>query len=342
MSEKFILCIPRGCGFNDVLCQISEAYTFALKTNRKLIIDTRLSGIADVFSNYVTSKDPSIEIELTNSRLSQLNSLTCYPKEVEGKIELIHHTFLAVESKKSSYWRYFNTVNNFSKLFSYLLKPSFDYFKFNRIGFLIDYLRIRKKVLRVHLDDQLNNSAAVIVQFQSGGGLASLKSIDFFNLRPEITLEVENRLKYLGEDYDAIHIRHTDYQSDFESFLINISDELKGRKVLLCTDNKAIFKPAARILENSIIVNDLKFNTSKFSIKRTTPLHFQWNSPLHIRRENNINMLTDLVGLARSGRLYFPGIIKWRDKPYEGISGFSLLADGLHKNPELLQAWLYE
>lgn len=340
MSERFIVCIPRGCGFNDVLCQISEAYAFASKTNRKLVIDTRLSGLADGFSNYVISKDPSIEIELSNYRLTQLNSLSCYPNELEGKIDLLYHTFLAVESKKSSVWRYFNTLNNFSKLIAYLLKPTFHYLKFNRIDFFFNYLKIRKKTLCIDLDDYLDNSADVIVNFRSGGGLASHKSIDLFKLRPEISLEVEKRLKHLGEDYDAIHIRHTDYQTDFESFLVNIRDELKGRKVLLCTDNKSIIKYTTRILEDSIIIDNSNNNTTELSSTKAKPLHFQWNLPLIVRRENNIKMLADLVGLARSSRLFFPKIIRWGNNPHSGISGFSTLAEGLHNDPALLDRWL--
>lgn len=340
MSEKFVLCIPRGCGFNDVLCQISEAHTFALKTNRKLIIDTRLSGLADDFSNYVISKDPSIEIELSNSRLAQLNSLSCYPNELEGRIDLLYHKFLAVESKKVSLWRHFNTLNNFSKFITYLIKPTFHYLKFNRIAFFFDYIRIRKKTFHIELEDHRNDSVDVLVYFRSGGGLDSLRSIDLFKLRPEISLEIENRLKHVGEDYDAIHIRHTDYQTDFESFLINVRDELRGRKVLLCSDNKSIFSFAASILEESIIIDNSN-NSTKISIsKKARPLHFQWNLPMKVRRENNINMLTDLVGLARSSRLFFPRIIKWRDDPHSAISGFSTLAEGLHKDPSLLNRWL--
>lgn len=340
MSEKFIVCIPRGCGFNDVLCQISKAHTFSLKTNRKLIIDTRLSGLADSFSSYVTSKDSSIEIELTNSRLSKLNNMSCYPKEIEGRLENIYHAFLAVESKKSSLWRYFNTLNNFFKLVTYLLKPSFHYSKFNRIGFFFDYLSMRKTTLRIDLEDHLNNSADVIVFFRSGGGLDSLKTIDLFTLKPEISLEVKNQLNHLGEDYDAIHIRHTDYQSDYQSFLVKIRDELRGRKVLLCTDNNSILKHAEYILSQSIVYNISKINTSEAPAKKVIPLHYQWNLPLSVRRGNNISMLTDLVGLARSLQLFFPHIIKWGNDPHSGISGFSTLAEGLHNDLTLLNRWM--
>ena len=76
-SERFIICIPRGCGFNDAMCQISVAHEFSIKTNRKLIIDTRLSGIADDLSNYMILKDLSSEIvlKLSKSRLMQLNEM---------------------------------------------------------------------------------------------------------------------------------------------------------------------------------------------------------------------------------------------------------------------------
>ena len=67
-----------------------------------MIIDTRLAGIADNLSNYMSLKNISdkIDLELSNSRLMQLNEMVCYPAEIEGQLDFIYHKFLAARLKK--------------------------------------------------------------------------------------------------------------------------------------------------------------------------------------------------------------------------------------------------
>jgi hypothetical protein len=102
MKEKYVLCLPKGCGFNDVLCQINEAYKFSKKSNRTLLIDTRLSGLADSLCNYfdLLIQDNRIKLNLKDEDLYKLNKLTCFPNEFEGKIDWIYHRFAAIDSKK--------------------------------------------------------------------------------------------------------------------------------------------------------------------------------------------------------------------------------------------------
>jgi hypothetical protein len=342
MEERYILCIPRGCGFNDVMCQISEAYQFALQTNRKLIIDTRLSGIADDFSNYMELRDLSTEIELavSRSRLNQLNEMTCYPSEIEGQLDLIYHKFLAFDSKKNNASIYLNSLSKLRKLLFYFCKPSTEFSSLNRTKFILDYILIRKNVFDFKLQNQINNTASVIIYHQSGGGEQSIDALNIFKLRREISLEIHNRLEFLGEDYDAIHIRNTDYRTDYLTFLMNIKSDIQNRQVLLCTDDSSIFAIANYVLANSTIHIFSKSSFSK-SLKSTSmPLHFQWNLSLDNRKENNIKMLTDLVGLAKARRFFYSNLNYWNNEPYSGISGFSLLADNLNKNRIILDNWL--
>ncbi|MDJ0535700.1 MAG: hypothetical protein QNJ70_24965 [Xenococcaceae cyanobacterium MO_207.B15] len=50
-TGKIIFCRPRG-GLNDMLCQIDKCRIYAIKSNRKLWVDTSRSGFHDCLSNY--------------------------------------------------------------------------------------------------------------------------------------------------------------------------------------------------------------------------------------------------------------------------------------------------
>ena len=172
MKEKYVLCLPKGCGFNDVLCQINEAYKFSIKSNRTLLIDTRLSGLADSLSNYfdLLIPDQRIKLNLRDEDLFKLNKLTCFPNEFEGKIDWIYHRFAAVDSKKMDTWRYFNSIHNLLKLLFYVFKNV----KLNsislKIKFIANYLNIRKNKFSIQFDNLETHPAELIVHHMSGGG----------------------------------------------------------------------------------------------------------------------------------------------------------------------------
>jgi hypothetical protein len=48
-------------------------------------------------------------------------------------------------------------------------------------------------------------------------------------------------------------------------------------------------------------------------------------------------MLAELVGLSKSARFFYTTVKK---DGFEGHSGFSKLAEGLRKNPDILNKWL--
>jgi len=342
MEDRYIICIPRGCGFNDVMCQISEAHEFSIKTKRNLIIDTRLAGIADNLSNYMRLKNISdkIDLELSNSRLMQLNEMVCYPAEIEGQLDFIYHKFLAARLKKNSTWIHSNSFNKLRKYLLYIYEPSIEYLKLNRIKFIYYVLFTRKKIFDFKLENLVNNTSSVIIYHQSGGGEKSIDAINLFKLRVEIGLELNSRLKFLSKDYDAIHIRNSDYKTDYAKFLINLKSQVINKRVLLCTDDSSIFPIAKTLLSDFTIETLYNINDAKTLNNKKIPLHYQWNLAYDQRKENNIRMLTDLIGLAKAQNLFYTNLNYWNNKPYSGISGFSLLAANLNKNRKVLDDWL--
>ncbi len=332
MEEKYILCIPRGCGFNDVLCQIQEAYKFSQKSNRILLIDTRLSGLADSFSNYFELRFPNnrIKLDLSNEDLNYLGQLSCFPNEFEGKIDWIYHRFAAIESKKMYTWRHFNSIFTLFKLLKYVALNRISL----KFSFIINYLQIRKKSFQIQFEDLINHPAQLIVHHMSGGGEQSIETLGLLSLKRDLRNAINRKINYLGNNYDSIHIRNTDYQTDYRTFLKRLKPKILNRRVLICTDNSDAMQDAKEILTQSEITYIEKYLSNK------TPIHFQWRLTDETIQLNNINMLADLIGMAKSKNLFYSNLI---ENPHHArFSGFSTLAKNLKSRPELVNQLMEE
>jgi hypothetical protein len=333
-KSKYVICIPKGCGFNDVLCQINEAYKFSQKSNRTLLIDTRLSGLADSLSNYfdLLIPDQRIKLNLRDEDLFKLNKLTCFPNEFEGKIDWIYHRFAAIDSKKMDTWRYFNSIQNLLKLLFYVFKNV----KLNSISlkfkFIANYLNIRKKKICIQFDNIETHPAELIVHHMSGGGEESIKTLSLLKFKNEIINKINLKINFLGLDYDAIHIRNTDYKSEYITFFEQIKPKTLGRRILLCTDNPEImFVVKETMGQTEIVFIEKYFPRSKTN---NSPIHFQWKMSKETIQLNNVIMLADLIGMAKSKNLYYPNLTE--NIHLARFSGFSKLAENLKSRPELV------
>lgn len=349
MEEKYIVCIPKGCGFNDTMCQIYAAYKFSLETNRKLIIDTRLSGLADSLTNYMELIDPSnkTELVLSDKKIQLLNKLSCYPFEFTGKIDWIFHRFLAAKyncqnqfnhsakTTKSVYLIRIKSILNISK---YILSTLKHFTLSNKILFFFNYFATKNFNSNIVLEDLKHSKTDIIIHHMSGGGEESIQAMKLFKLNNSIRKQILEKLKILGDDYSAIHIRNTDYTTDYKSFLESIRQKLVGKKVLLCTDNYSVVEYAKIVVNGSDVYSFNNYYNCKKEGNSYYPLHYQWHLSANEIYENNIVLLTDLIGLSRSTSLYYTGINNNLHKTT--ISGFSKLADNLNKEKEILERWI--
>ena len=174
----------------------------------------------------------------------------------------------------------------------------------------------------------------VLVHEQCGRGVG-WKMLEAFKLKENIRQHIATIINSLGE-YDAVHIRNTDYKTDYKRFFAEIRDQL-GTKVVVCTDDFECQTYAKSFFGGKLyIVTDIPNTQGK-------TLHM--NAALD-RFQTNLNTLCDLFVLACSNNLYFTHIEPYK---YSGItreqkyvSGFSRLANDLHKNPALTQRLLYD
>jgi hypothetical protein len=338
MKEKYVLCVPKGCGFNDVLCQIQDAYQFSVKTNRTLLIDTRISGLADSFSYYfdLKIKTERIKLDINNELIETLNSLTCYPKEFEGKIDWMYDRFYAIYSQKLNNWKYLRPIQTFIRLITYVYKnENFQTFS-SKINFIKHYLSIRKLNFYIKFEELESNSEDLIIHHMTGGGEQSVETLSMLKFKPDIIKKIKLKTFFLGENFDAIHIRNTDYLSDYSRFFQQIKLKLTGRRIFLCSDNIEVIYAAKEIFQLSEILHIEK----QVPETRNGPIHFQWGLPFEKIQINNITLLADLVGMANSSNLYFPPL---SENIYQTkFSGFSLLANNLKFRQDILQQLLTE
>jgi len=361
---RFLLCMPRGCGFNDTMCQIWQSFQYALRTERELLIDTRFCGLADHLSYYVepVTSTPNVpaQIDVSDVDWKALNQLTCYPPVFRGSLDLIGHRFITRSSANPAQFdpRF---VSRIARMLNYLHRPSPELSPIRKWRYLWLRFRLIKRSPNLHCIDDRQES--VVIHHRFGGGLDSLKALSLFRLNPSIREAVVQPLHQLGQDYDAVHFRHTDYKTDYESLIKSLQHKLVGRKVLVCSDNPRVIEYAKACLTESAVVCVVPLDALSPDIDTFRPAHYQWHLPLSERRRRNIAMLTDLIGMARAknlyfgevtstsvmptsmvrllGHLFFPSKIpRNKTSTYVGTSGFAALADELRKQPDVLDRFV--
>jgi hypothetical protein len=212
-SPRWLLCRPRG-GLNDSLCQIQKSIIHALRFNRRLIIDTKPSGLRDDFGNYFETVFPFAEIRtrLTDSLTRQLNQESCHPRSFQGKLDRYELVYL-------------REICNF-----------------------IDSQTEERPCISV--DDP---SETVLLHDQCGGG-QGYQAFVYFKLIYTVAKEIVERLVQLPAHYKAIHIRHADVPFDYHSFLHSVKSRLQGDNVLICTDSHEVLRASQQILCKSTVL----------------------------------------------------------------------------------------
>lgn len=95
--NKYLLCIPHG-GMNDTLCQIEFCWQYALKYSRRLIINTQKSGLMGDFSDFFETIEKNLDIipAIRQELYDELNTLTCYPNEIQVRLNIYESRFSKV------------------------------------------------------------------------------------------------------------------------------------------------------------------------------------------------------------------------------------------------------
>lgn len=296
---KYLLCRPKG-GLNDTLCQIEKCWKYCEKNDRILIVDTTKSGIFINFSELFEQKNKSKFIfEINESLIIKLNKLNCQIKELNGNIS--------------------NYTSEYLKNENYILKK-------------IGNENKSKECIKLTFDFTKNHDEDLIIHEQCGGGTESLELLEKLKLSENIrSLFKKNKI---DGDYKSIHVRNTDYKTEYKSLLENLKEILKDEKVLVCSDDYSVIEDSIKILNKSVIIT----KTSNIFSKSGNPLHSTYNNyTIEEKRQITENSIIDLLLLSKSKKIYY-SILSGYD--FFKLSGFTKLALLLNEKNHIVDGLL--
>jgi len=230
--EKFLLCRPIG-GLNDTLCQIEQCWRYAEKFSRSLIIDTLKSGLLAEFSEFFSPRTSLTKVyfRLSETQLCILNTLTCFPLSVQGKIK----TYFSVYSKDSRNYVELETSTILS-------------FDFNK-----------------------NYDETVLVHEQCGGGELSFDLLNRVSISEKILPIILDKIQEFDHAYLAIHVRNTDYQTKFEDLFKDIYPMVCDQSLLVCSDDaEVILRAKSFFTLSKILISSHPIQTGKKPLHLST------------------------------------------------------------------------
>lgn len=278
---KYLLCRPQG-GLNDLLSQIEKCCRYAEQTERTVVVDTNYAGSIHFNDHF------------ENYFISRQDKLLLSPKDLNRTVDelsvfpefLLARVNRYVPRQNPETHKFCDSENN--------LPITFDFTK--------------------------NYPHQLLVHHQAGGSRNSIFALSRMQVQSAIADELQRRIKAIGGPYSAIHIRHTDYRTDYEQALANIKRSTVGR-LFVATDNRQVLEDFQACLGYERV-----FSFSALPQTAGEPIHTQALSEAKTFARNQ-DAIIDLLMLALSRRLY---LLKLRDNHLgTKASGFSRLAHNL-------------
>lgn len=173
-----------------------------------------------------------------------------------------------------------------------------------------------------------------------GGGNKGWRGLRMLRLDKNIVEKIKIRLLGFPRKYVAVHIRNSDYSTDYEIIAKKIENYFSGQDIVICTDSVAVQKHFRTQLK------------SKCNVIIPSPLVSTNEDPLHLRSDVNKlqhfeDIFVELIAI-RLASFYYYGELRGNLASINGArySGFSTLAHFLRYDPEFptrlgldLQGW---
>ena len=294
-GAKFILVRPQG-GLNDMLCQIEKCCRYAEQTGRYVIVDTNYENSHYFHDDFDKYFLSAQRKLLLSSRnvLEGLEKMNVFPGVLSGR------------------------VNSYTTDKKEPRKPFVDSLSKEEISF--DFSKPYAEQLLVH--------------HQLGGGDMSLSSLLRLRLKKDLKLELERRLAEIGGDYIAVHVRHTDYQTNYVDVLKALV-ELSPPRVFVASDNQFVVDAFRAALKNTKV-----FSFARGLSSNGEPIHIASGPRTEEVFVRNQDAILDLLMLAFAYDLRLCKVSEWKgfgDMPDTSYSGFSILAGNLRSSKIVLK-----
>lgn len=294
-EHRYLLCRPR-CGFNDCLVQMEKCLQHAQTFNRTLFIDcTSEKSLHDLTAFFsLINPIPNVHLSTPKAQIDLFNTMRCIPPQVMGILD--------------SYQTIGRDVAGFGK---------------RSLCCFVETKTPMQPDLTVDHAEQL------LVYESWGGGRMGYQFLKRLQLHSDMATEFLAQIATLGPDYAAVHVRHTDMKTDWRAFLNSLTRTLRGRTVLICSDNADVVAAARAILAGS-------------TVRTVSDILPADGRPLHVRRDLDRetvhdamkSALRDLFALGGASDLY----VTWTESGK--MSGFSRLAADLCLDKTVLASLL--
>jgi len=292
MTDFNLLCKPFG-GLNDTLEQINKCFKYAIQYNRTLFIDTNESGLMSDFSLFFEfNKGFKINI-VTNvgeNEYMRFNRMETNPIELKGCV----NQNLIYSQKKRNF-----IEKNSEKLITF--------------------------------DFNVTHSEELLIHAQDGDvGDAHQSFLTHLKIKNNLIDKINNLRKDLPSEYISIHIRNTDYQTDYKSFFSNIEKMIIGKNIFISSDDKRVIDFGINFFKNSKV-----FSTHRTVDLMGTPLHNRGSySTDSERAEATREAIRDMILLALGSDFYFTNTTTGI------VSGYSRLVQYINNNKYLIKSLL--
>lgn len=273
-----------------MLCQIGKCAIYAEKHQRQLVIDTFNTAFRDDFSRYFTPINHGRITMANQALLEHLGVLDVAPACLSGRVNAYPSLYTAER-------KHFITADTLETI-------SFD------------FRQAYQEPLLVH--------------HNCGGGLHSIDALQRLRLTRPMIDAFRARLATLGGPYAAIHVRHTDYQSDYIKFFNHLAGRIPQDRIVICTDSLEVLEYGKRFFRKPV---------SHFSIlpDQHTPLH---SNPHLNKQQVNSDSILDLLMLGRANTLFITTISNGARHNGTRYSGYSRLAAALNRNQPVIDSLL--
>ena len=173
--------------------------------------------------------------------------------------------------------------------------------------------------------------AQLLLHHSLGGGIKmQLLALRRMSVTPLVMKCIAERRAKIGDAFTGIHIRNTDYRTDYQNHLRSLVGKISG-PIFLATDSVEVLAFGREIFSGHKVYNFSSLPTD--------------GQPLHTNRTTNIedanlDAIADLFLLTLASKFYFFPIVP--NGSTTVYSGFSKLADHLQRNPGLRDKLLYQ
>lgn len=174
-------------------------------------------------------------------------------------------------------------------------------------------------------DFESDHDAPVLLHHADGGGSLAVHALARMRLRPGLKAQLAERLAAIGGRYVGVHVRNTDYRTNYEAG--GLADRLAGgAPIFLATDNRRVVERFRAEFGERV------FSFAALPDPRIGAIHHWGEAP--DKRRLNEDAILDLVMLGMASELHiFELLPNFQRQTY---SGFSRLAANLNRNPPVV------